>query len=124
METTKLENNAAALYAATQCDRHCAPATVLVRDGGHRGTILTWVGDKWVVYCLGNHESRGEIDRLAVVTLSDEAGDEAADHGINQSSVACDLEVPGGEWVVDADDLDAIREGYGDYLIVLWEQAG
>jgi hypothetical protein len=118
-----LTNNAAALHAATQCDRHCAPATVLVRDGGHKGTILTRVENRWVVYCLENREARGEFDRLAVVTLADEAAYDAADNGLNQSSVACDLEVPGGEWVVDADDLDALREGYGGDLVVLWEQA-
>jgi hypothetical protein len=121
--TATLTNNAAALYAATQSDRHCAPATVLVRDGGHKGTILTWVGDRWVVYSLDDREARDETDRLAVVTLAGSADQDAADKGLHLTSVACDLEVRGGEWVVDADDLDALREGYGGDLIVLWEQA-
>ena len=118
--TATLTNNAAALYAATQSDRHCAPATVLVRDGNHAGTLLTWVRDRWVVYSLDDRDSREEIDRLAVVTLDATANPDA---GMNQSTVACDMEVPGGEWVVDADDLDALREDYGGDLIVLWEQA-
>jgi hypothetical protein len=118
--TATLTNNAAALYAATQSDRHCAPTTVLVRDGNHEGTLLTRVRDRWVVYSLDDRESREEIDRLAVVTLAAIADPEA---GLNQSTIACDLEVSGGEWVVDADDLDALREGYGEDLIVLWEQA-
>jgi hypothetical protein len=118
--TATLTNNAAALYAATQSDRHCAPATVLVRDGNHDGTLLTWVRNRWVVYSLDDRESRDEIDRIAVVTLSATADPDA---GMNQSTVACDLEVMGGEWVVDTDDLNALREGYGEDLIVLWEQA-
>ena len=122
--TNALENTAAALSAATHSDRHCAPATVLVRDGHHDGTMLTWVRNRWVVYSLDDRESRDEIDRVAVVTLAESADQDAADRGLHLTSVACDLEVPGGEWVVDADDLDALRDGYGDDLVVLWEQAG
>lgn len=58
------------------------------------------------------------------MTLAESADQDAADRGLHLTSVACDLEVPGGEWVVDAEDLDALREGYGDDLVVLWEQAG
>ncbi len=122
MNTANLTNNSAALHSAFKSDRHCSPATVLVGDGHHKGTLLTWVGDRWVVYCLEGRESLGEFDRLAVVTLAATADHDAAEHGLNQSQVACDLEVPGGEWVVDAGDLDELREGYGTDLIVLWEQ--
>jgi hypothetical protein len=117
-----LTNNAAALQGASDTDRHCSPATVLVRDGYHDGTLLTWVRDRWVVYSLDDREARGEIDRLAVVTLNAKADHDAADNGLNQTQVACDMEVAGGEWVVDADELDSIRDTYGDTLIVLWEQ--
>jgi len=119
---TTLTNNAAALYAATQSDRHCEPATVLVRDGHHDGTLLTWVRNRWVVYSLDGRESLGEIDRLAVVTLDRNADPDAADNGLNQTQIACDLEVLGGEWIVDADELDSLRDTYGETLVLLWEQ--
>lgn len=118
MTTTNLTGNAYALSQATEQDDHCRPGSVIVRDGSHSGTLFTWVGDSWIVY-----GSLGRIDRIAVVTLEPDGTDDQADRGLNQIQIGCDLEVKHGEWVVDADDLQSLRDNYGDDLVVLWEQA-
>lgn len=114
----KLINNAASLAEALDCDRHCQPASRIVRDGWHSGTLFTWVDDLWVVYDLENRACLGEHDRLAVVSL--EVPEADADAGLNQCCLGCDLEC--GEWVIDAEDLPDLRETYGAALVVLWEQ--
>lgn len=119
-----LTNNANALASAVDGGRHCEPASRIVRDGSHKGTLFTWIDQYtgWVLYDLENSEPLGRRGRLAVVTLTQQrAGEDAADAGLNQSCLACDLEA--GEWVVDADDLPALRQTYGDALEVLWGQA-
>lgn len=117
-----LTNIAAALAAAIDGGRHCEPASRIVLDGQHAGTLFTWVDRFWIVYDLENRESFGRHDRLAVVTVTQQqAGEDVADAGLNQCCLACDLEA--GEWVVDADDLPELRQTYGDTMEVLWEQA-
>lgn len=119
---TTLTNNAAALATAIDGGRHCEPASRIVRDAHHAGTLFTWVDRCWVVYDLENRRCLGRHDRLAVVTVTQQqAGDDVADAGLNQCCLACDLEA--GEWVVDAGDLPELRQTYGDVLTVLWEQA-
>ena len=114
-------NNSFSLRTAISNDRHCEPASRIVRDGSHFGTMFSWVQEKWVVVDLENRNFIGTFDRLAVVSLaSDEELD--ADSGLNQAALGCDLDCPQGEWVVDADDLSDLRETYGDALVVLWEQ--
>ena len=122
MTTTNLTGNAYALSQAMEQDDHCRPGSVIIRDGSHSGTLFTWVGDQWIVYDLENREHRGEYDRIAVVTLESDGTDDQAERGLNQLQIGCDLEVKHGEWVVDVDDLKALRLGYGDDLVVLWEQ--
>ena len=118
-------NNSFSLASAIGSDSHCEPASRIVRDGSHFGTMFSWVQEKWVVVDLENRNFIGTFDRLAVVSLaSDEERDEEldADSGLNQAALGCDLDCPQGEWVVDADDLSDLRETYGDALVVLWEQ--
>lgn len=119
---TDLNNNALALLRAMDTDDHCRPGSVIVRDGSHSGTLFTWVGDQWIVYDLENQTHRGEYDRIAVVTLEPDGTEDQPERGLNQACIACDLEVKYGEWVVDAIDLEDLRERYGDDLVVLWEQ--
>lgn len=124
MKTESLTNNAAALATAIESGQHCHPASRIVRDGSHKGTLFTWVDHYtgWVVYDIENSEPLGRHDRLVVVTVTQQqAGDDVADNGLNQCCLACDLEA--GEWVVDADDLPELRQTYGDVLTILWEQA-
>ena len=122
---TTLTNNAAALAAAIDAGRHCEPASRIVRDGHHAGTLFTWVDNRrWVVCDLENPARMyGWHDRLAVVTVTQQCrGEDVADNGLNQCCLACDLEA--GEWVVNADnDLPDLRQTYGEVLEVLWEQA-
>lgn len=116
---TELTGNARALAIATEYDCQFGPASRIVRDGHHCGTLFTWVERRlWVVYDLENSRCLGEHDRLAVVTVNEDE----ADRGLNQCCLACDLDVTGGEWVVDADELHELRRVYGDTLTVLWEQ--
>lgn len=120
--TTALDNNAFALDRATRDFGHCAPASMICRDGHHKGTLFTWLPDlkRWSVVDLENRDFLGFHDSLAVVTL---LGDEAdADCGLNQAALGFDFEVQGGEWVIDAEDLEDLREVYGDSLNVIWEQ--
>ena len=116
-----LTNNAAALASATDGGRHCEPASRIVRDGNHAGTLFTWVDRCWIV-CDLERRTCEEISRLAVVTVTQQnPGEDVADNGLNQCCLACDLET--GEWVVDADnELPDLRQTYGDALQVLWEQ--
>ena len=118
-----LTNNARHLATAIENDRHCEPASRIVRDGQHDGTLFTWLGREWVVYDLDNHQLCCRCDRLAVVSLHSDDSDDA-DNGLNQAAIGFDMEAqPHGEWVIDAEDIDSLREGYGDKLVVLWEQA-
>lgn len=113
--------------------------TAYVRDGHHQGTLFVWDGLDWAVLDIeGRADTVQRVARLAVVTLHDnrpeeivlEDGvrymqhrDEYADLGLNQAGIAFDFECGTGEWVIDADDLDGLREVYGDDLEVIWEQA-
>ena len=121
-----LKNNSLGLDSAIGREAHCAPASVVVRDGHHLGTLFSWTGDGWIVVDLENRNYVGDHSRLAVVSLvasaEDSLGFIAADRGLNQCCLACDFEVPGGEWVVDASDLDSLRDTYKDNLEVLWAQ--
>lgn len=123
MTTKNITGNAYALSQAMEQEDHCRPGSVIVRDGSHSGTLFTWVGDSWIVYDLENHDCRGEYGRIAVVTLEPDGTDDQPERGLNQVCLACDLEVKHGEWAVDADDLQGLREAYGDDLVVLWEQS-
>ena len=121
---TDLKNNAFALAEAIGRESHCTPASVIVRDGHHRGVLFAWTGEVWIVVDLENRQWIGEYERLAVVTLHNEAD---PDNGLNQVCLACDLETPNGEWVLDAEALAEIRhnETYNDDdLESLWEQPG
>lgn len=122
-----LDNNAFSLATAVDADGHCEPASRVVCDGHHKGTIFSWFDGEWIVTDIENREYRGHFDRLAVVSLDYDSDDlpevddaDAADYGLNQAMLGCDLDC--GEWVVDAEDLDDLRETYGESLIVLWEQ--
>lgn len=122
MTTDRLTNNAATLATAIDGGRHGEPASRIVRDGQHAGTLFTWVDRCWIVHDLENRRCLGRHDRLAVVTVTQQqAGEDVADAGLNQCCLACDLEA--GEWVVDADDLPELRQTYGGIMDVLWEQA-
>ena len=107
-------NNAFALNEALSKKSH-----LTVRDRWHRGSLFVWTGEVWVAVDLEKREWIGEYSRLAVVTLVGEAD---PDNGLNQVCLACDLEVAGGEWIVDAAELCALQEAWGDDLEVLWEQ--
>lgn len=122
--TNSLNHNSYVLARAMEQDDHCRPGSVIVRDGSHSGTLFTWVGDSWIVYDLEGCNSLGRIDSIAVVTLEPDGTDDQAERGLNQTCIACDLEVKHGEWVVDAEDLPGLRDAYGDDLVVLWEQDG
>lgn len=130
MSDTNLDHNTLALEEAVSAGE---PTTVVVGDGQHRGTALfldTSCSDPgvWWVLDLEGRKFRGRIARLAVVTLypslDDSADDADPDDGLNQAACAVDLEVPGGEWVVDAEGLPALLEQYGEALGVLWVQGG
>lgn len=123
--TTKLDNNAFALNRAMREFGHCEPASAICRDGHHSGTLFTWLPDSscWVVFDIENRQHRGIFDRLAVVSLEPSDEPDRADDGLNQAALGMDMESqPAGEWIVDADDLDSLRESYGDELTVIWEQ--
>lgn len=117
-----LTNNAHHLATAIEVGRHCEPASRIVRDGNHDGTLFTWTGREWIVFDLDGNDFRCRCDRIAVVTLR--PGDpDAADRGLHQAAIGWDMEVqPEGEWVIDAEDLDSLRKTYGDELVVRWEQ--
>lgn len=117
-----LTNTAFHLATAIDADGHCEPASRIVRDGSHKGTMFSWINGDWIVVDLENRKYLGTVKRLAVVTLDASDDQDRADNGLNQKSLGCDLDTEGGEWVVDADELDNLRESYGDELIVLWEQ--
>ena len=122
--TADLDNNSLALARAMDAEEHCRPGSVIVRDGSHAGTLFTWIEDRWIVYDLENRQPRGERDRIAVLTVEPDGDPDQADRGLNQLCLACDLETPRGEWIVDAEDLPELREQYGANLVVLWEQRG
>lgn len=42
-----------------------------------------------------------------------------ADDGLNQYCIACDLEAPGGIWVVTSDDYPELVRTYGEALLVV-----
>lgn len=90
-------------------------------DFERNGTI-TWVGDsqhkgtdiyfsdrlgKWVIIDLEN-PSVSFCDHIAAVRIAD---GEDADSGLNQASLAMDLDGE-GIWIVSADDLDEFEDGY------------
>lgn len=114
--TTTLNNNAFVLAKLIGQDRHCEPASMVCRDGHHKGTMFSWFEGEWIVTDLENREFRGVVDRLAVVTL-DNAD---PDYGLNQAALGIDLEC--GEWVIDAEDLIGLQCTYGDSLVVKWVQ--
>lgn len=116
--TSTLKNNAFALNRAMESGGHCAPASAICRDGSHDGTLFTWLGTEWAATDLENRKFLGFFARLAVVTLNDAD----ADDGLNQIALGCDFEVQNCEWVVDALELEGLRECYGDALEILWEQ--
>lgn len=119
---TNLTNNAAELASAIEDCRRCEPASRIVGDGWHAGTLFTYVDDRHWIVCDLQQLTSEKIDRLAVATVKQQQrGEDAAEWGLNQCCLACDLET--GEWVVDADDLPELRQIYGDVLEVLWEQA-
>ena len=120
----ELDNNALGLARAMDDEGHCRPGSVIVRDGSHSGTLFTWIEGRWIVYDLENGQPRGERDRIAVVSIEPDGDQDQAERGLNQLCLACDLETPRGEWVVDAEDLPELREQYGANLVVLWEQGG
>ena len=120
----ELDNNALGLARAMDDEGHCRPGSVIVRDGSHSGTLFTWAEGRWIVYDLENGQPRGERDRIAVVSIEPDGDQDQAERGLNQLCLACDLETPRGEWVVDAEDLPELREQYGANLVVLWEQGG
>lgn len=113
--TNDLQNNAFALHKCIGNESHCEPAAVIVRDGHHAGTLFAWTGEDWIVVDLEIRRYVGRVARLAVVTTKEDAD---PDDGLNQSAIGCDLEVPGGEWIVDAEDLTGLQ----DLIVVLWEQ--
>lgn len=111
-----LTNNAHSLNEVLQGQK----GFTRVRDGHHAGTCFSWIDDcEWLVSDLENSTCY-TVDRIAVVSLLNSAD---ADDGLNQSCLACDLEVPGGEWVVEADSLEDLQQGYGDDLEVIWTQS-
>ena len=117
-----LENNAFHLATAIDADSHCEPASRVVRDGHHKGTIFSRCEGKWYATDLEGKKFLGSCERLAVVTLDGTGYEDSADHGLNQIALGVDLECPGGEWIVDADDLVSLSDTYGDELVVKWEQ--
>jgi hypothetical protein len=119
-----LQHNSFALASAIGQEGHCAPAARTVRDGHHRGALFAWDGREWTVVDLENREWTGRYKRLAVVTLHPIDDYEQADDGLNQAALGIDLETPGGEWVIDADDLGELQITYGNGLTVLWIQEG
>lgn len=126
MTMMTLTNNAFALDRATREREfgHCSPASMICRDGHHRGTLFTWLPDmeKWAAVDLEGRKFLGFHDRLAVVTLASD--DEfAADNGLNQAALGCDFDCAHGEWIIDLEDRPRLEELYGDSLEVLWEQA-
>jgi hypothetical protein len=116
-----LDNNAFHLATAIDMDGHCEPASRVVRDGHHKGTMFSWFENKWTALDLENREYLGQCEKLAVVTLCDCDCDDA-DRGLNQAAWGIDFEVEGGEWVIDAEELDDLREIYGEQLVLIWEQ--
>ena len=117
-----LDNNSFALATAVDQDGHCEPASRVVRDGHHSGTMFSWFDGEWHVLDLENREYIGKFHRLAVVTIEPDGDEFQADRGLNQTAIGFDMEVDGGEWIVDADELDNLRETYGEQLTVCWEQ--
>ena len=125
IETAKelgLKNVAFHLATAIGAEGHGEPAARLVRDGHHSGTLFCWDGDEWVVTDIENRRYVGTYKKLAVVELIPVEGGDGndADNGLNQTQLGCDLDC--GEYVVDADDMDHLRDIYGENLVVLWEQ--
>ncbi len=114
--TATLKNNAFTLNRVIENTGHDLASTI-VRDGHHKGTLFTWLETRWCVVDLEGSELRGFFDRIAVVTL---AGEADAANGLNQTQIGCDMEC--GEWVVDAEALDSLKETYGELLSVIWEQ--
>ena len=116
-----LVNNSLSLATAIGSDRHCEPASRIVCDGAHFGTMFSWHRDRWIAVDIENRNFIGTFERLAVVSLASDI-ELDADNGLNQEALGCDLECPHGEWVVDAEALSDLRETYGEALVVLWEQ--
>lgn len=118
MATTS--SNARALVEAIVAPDDGTIPCRLITDGHHRGTLFAWLGDEWAVTDLENRQCLGTFGRLAVVSVDmDDA--EAAETGLNQTAIGFDFD-GAGEWIVDADDLDGLRDTYGAALVVLWEQ--
>lgn len=64
-----MTNTAFHLATAIDADGHCEPASRIVRDGSHKGTMFSWIDGDWVVVDLENRKYLGTVKRLAVVTL-------------------------------------------------------
>jgi hypothetical protein len=82
--------------------------TVFVGDGHHAGTTVFRRGDTWWLVDHENHQLK-VADALAVVVPS---ADGDPDHGLNQVTLACDLECLHGVWIVDAEDA----QGWQDWV--------
>lgn len=70
----------------------------------------TFVAESWVEVTLNPAGLPGDFRAL------DGLGPEEC--GLNQRSIACDLEAPGGRWVVDAADFTELQDVYGDALVI------
>lgn len=122
MATTIGNSNAANLISAIEEARSSEwPVSRVVRDQYGPGTILTFFDGRWIATPLDWAAAPiKKAARLAVVAHTHP--EDSADNGLNQSALAMDMEIEGGEWIVDADDLDDLRGGYGEALEVIWEQ--
>lgn len=121
---TALTGISLALASAVESSRPGEPITRLIRDAHYSGILFTWLDDQWYVLDFDSMDCAGVFKRLSVVTLESADPDAACGSGgLNEFAIGCDIDMRSGEWVVDAADLADLRDGYGDELIVLWEQA-
>jgi len=101
---------------------------ILVWADGYANSEAYWSerNSKWVFVDFLNHGEETSLVQSWVEVGLDESevdpalipqGSSAADCGLNQATIACDLDGD-GSWVIDSEDFAALQETYGDALYV------
>lgn len=75
----------------------------VIRDGSTRGVVVSYTGRDWAVLDLDRREVSFNASLALVTTDADADADEC---GLNEIALGCDLEAPGGVWLVPGDCTD------------------